>query len=67
MENINITLFRDRKLTKNYPGALLEFSTGENKVIIEDSVNELCWCISKAIQEVAKGKDRYEIFKEFSN
>ena len=66
MEGVKITFFKDKKITKNNPAALLEFSTGETKVVSHKYFSEIGYCLSKAILDVIKSKNENKIFKDLS-
>lgn len=64
MEEVKITFFKDSKITKGNPGALLEFSTGEIKVVTHRNPSDFTYFISKAISEVVKSKAKDIMFKD---
>jgi len=65
MEGVKITFFKDKKITKNCPAALLEFSTGETKVVTHRYVSELGYYLNKAILDVVS-KNENKIFEDLS-
>jgi len=66
MEGVKITFFKDKKITKNCPAALLEFSTGETKVVTHRYVSEFGYHLNKAILDVIKSKNENKIFEDLS-
>lgn len=62
MSELKVTFFTDQKLTYGKAAALLEFSTGENKVVNPVYESDLGYEISKCIREINKNHSRNEIF-----
>jgi len=62
MSELKITFFTDKKITQGKAAALLEYSTGENKVVIPVYESDLGYEISKSIRELMKNHPRNEIF-----
>lgn len=51
MEEVKITFFKDKKITKNQPSALLEFSDGTNFVVSKRYETDIAYAIQKVISE----------------